>query len=185
MRPGRDGLDLDERDEQGHVTGHFSLRFFHRRPAWENLDHYEKYPAKCFYLTGSWRSSKETEARDVVLQMNGETNPSDDSERELNEIAAYKLRRAMLENNRKAFASLLRYPFYQESGLQVVSVWNSPEEVANNYGKIMHFSYHEIYSSVPHFLQTSSLGSQFMNGSIFIVHGRVTRMCDGACSVKP
>lgn len=184
MLPGGVGVDLDERDAQGHVTGHFSLKFFRPRPAREDPV-YQKYPSKCDDLTGSWQSSSGNEAHDVAVHLDGETVPADDKKRELNETTAYKLREAMLSNNRKAFASLLRYPFYQNSGRWVVGVWHNPEEVIKNYDKIIPFSHNEIRDSVPHVLQTSLDTSQFMNRSVYITHGKVTRICSGACPVIP
>jgi GH24 family phage-related lysozyme (muramidase) len=198
MQPGGVGVDLDERDAQGHVTGHFSLGFFHNRRSWEDPRTYDKYSNKCEALTGSWRSTSGNKTQDVALLGNGEIVPAYDREREMNEITAYKLRRAMLDKNRQAFASLLSYPFYTNGFNRYGGVlhlnektWNNPEDVMNNYDKIINydkmepFSYKEIIEAVPHALQTSVDGSQFMNGSVYLTHGKVTRICSGRCPVIP
>ena len=186
MLPEGVGAELDERDPQGHLTGHFTLRFFRPRPAGEDLAAYDKEDRNtCEYLTGSWRSLSGNKKRKVALFPDGEIDPVYDEEREMNEVTAYKLRRAMLDSNRKSFASLLRYPFTKNSGRWVVGVWNNPEEVVKNYNKIIPFSKKQIKDAVPHILQTSQDTSQFMNGSVFITHGKVTLICGGRCPVLP
>jgi len=192
MRSGGVEVDLDERDKQGLVTGHFSLRFFEPRAAGEDPAIYKKYPTKCSALTGSWRSSSKNEMRDVGLHADGMTDPADDQERELNEATAYKLRQAMLNNNKHAFASLLKYPFYTNGfyrtggALHLVNkTYRSPEEVINYYDGIIHFSYKEIRDAVPHVLDTYPGGSNFMSRSVDLTDGRVTRICAGACPIDP
>lgn len=186
MQPKSAGTDLDERDEKDQVTGHFTLSFFHPHPAWESQENYEKENKDtCSFLTGSWQSSSGNKSFKVVLEEVGDTVLENDSEREMNEGAAYKLRKAMLENDRNTFASLLQYPFHSESDRQKISVWKSPEDVIKNYDNIVPFSHKQIRASVPHALQTSATGSQFMNRSIYLAHGKVTRICAEACPVIP
>ncbi|WP_188795860.1 hypothetical protein [Dyella nitratireducens] len=180
------GVDLDERDEKDQVTGHFTLSFFHPRPDWESQENYQKENKDtCSFLTGSWRSSSGSKPLKVLLQEVGNTVPENDREREINEDTAYKLRKAMLDNDRSAFASLLQYPFHSESDRQKISIWKSPEDVIKNYDRIVLFSYKQIRASVPHALQTSEAGSQFMNRSIYLARGKVTRICAEACPAIP
>ena len=195
MRPGGVGADLDERDAQGRVTGHFSLGFLHlRRP--EDSRTYDKYSDKCDTLTGGWQSSSGKETRDVAVRVDGEIDPAQDKERQMNDITAYKLRKAMLDKNKQSFASLLRYPFYTNGFYRTGGVihltrevWNYPENIIKNYDKMINyqrmepFSYEQVRDAVPHFLTPA--GSVFMNGSVFIEHGKVTRICAGSCPVDP
>jgi hypothetical protein len=59
-----------------------------------------------------------------VIRTDGELVPTDDHKRQLNETVAYKLKQAMLKNDRKTFASMLQYPFHSENTKQNVSTWN-------------------------------------------------------------
>lgn len=186
MQPNSIGIDLDERDKKDAVTGHFNLKFFHQRPVWESEENYKKESKdSCGFLTGKWESPSRNKSFDVSLQQNGVSIPGDDNKREMNEVTAYKLRKAMLDDDRKVFALLLQYPFHSESGHQIVSTWNSPEDVIKNYRNIVHFSFKQIKTSVPHVLQTSGARSQFMNRSIYLENGKVTRICEEACPVMP
>lgn len=186
MLPNSEGVDLDEHSEKGVVTGHFHLKFFHARPAWESEENYKKENKdSCSFLTGEWKSTVGNKTFDVTLQQGGVSAPSDDNWRIENEITAYKLRKAMLEGDRKTFASLLQYPFHSESDHQISNIWNDAEDVIKNYRSIVHFTVKQIQESVPHVLQTSGARSQFMNRSIYLEHGKVIQICAEACPVMP
>lgn len=177
---------LDEREEKDQVTGHFILSFFHPRPTWESQENYEKKNKDtCEFLTGSWQSSDGNARMPVSLRANGEISPEDDLNRAKNEATAYKLRRAMLNKDRNAFASLLHYPFHSQDDHYHNWVWSNPEEVIRNYDKIIFFWQRQIESSVPHILQSAGPESIFMDRSIYLRSGKVTWICAGACPVVP
>ncbi|HET7332586.1 hypothetical protein [Dyella sp.] len=186
MLPNYEDIDLDEHDEKGVVTGHFHLKFFHARPAWESEESYEKENKdSCSFLTGEWRSTAGNKTFDVTLQQVGVSAPADDNWRNENEITAYKLRKAMLEEDRKTFASLLHYPFQSEGDHHISNIWNNAEDVIKNYRSIVHFTAKQIQESVPHALQTSGTRSQFINRSVYLERGKVIQICAEACPVMP
>ena len=181
LRPGGEGVDLVEHDQQGHETGRFDLQIFRPRRFGEVRD---PLPG-CDNLAGTWQPMKGGKSLKVALDLDGDWDPKDNQAQQLNDGTAYKLRRAMLNKDSAAFASLLRYPFYSERGLGVVSVWNGPHDVVDHYNDIVLFPEKAIREAVPHFLAGGGAKSIFMNRSVYIVHGEVTRICEAACPVVP
>jgi hypothetical protein len=181
LRSGGEGVDLVEHDQQGRDTGRFDLQIFRQRRFGEMRN---PLPG-CDNLVGKWQPAKGGKPLNVTLYLAGESNPVYDQARERNEIAAYKLRQAMLDQNPAAFASLLQYPFYSEHGHGVVSVWNSQQDVIDNYKQIVFFPDKAVRDVVPHILAGGGTRSEFMNGSVYIDHGKVTRICEEACPVIP
>lgn len=176
------GALFTEYDEKGVKTGQFSLGFDSPKDAFESEAHYRHRVAQpsCGDLIGTW-SSKSGKILKVNLYRSGTIDPRFDGERKKNEAVASKLRVAMISRNKKEFASLLAYPFYSENAMQDETKWKNPDEVEENYDKIVKFSENEIHAAVPHFLETSAK-TLFMNGSIFIRNGKVTRVCEQVCS---
>lgn len=185
MQPGGVGIDLVERDELGHVTGYFRLTFLHHPPPSWNKN--GRFPSEdCEDLTGNWRSASGNETQEVTIHSVGELNPAYDEQRERNEVTAYKLREAMLNGDRKSFASLLHYPFHMDYVSQMgSSTWNTRGDVVKSYDNMIPFSRDQIRDSVPHILETVGPRSFFMNGSVYITNGKVNLICDGACPVIP
>ena len=183
MRRGNTGVYLTGQDGSGRITGYFHMRFMRPREPWESAADYASTMEQlgCSFLTGTWTSPSGKKVESVSLPQDGVIDPSFDRERAVNEVVAYKLRLAMLNGDTKLFASLLNYPFYSENGMQVPTEWKTPQDVINNYDKIMTFSSDTVRNAVPHVLETA-VKTVFMNGSIFIKGGKVTRICDEACA---
>lgn len=185
-RPAGTGAELGERNEQGQITGHFSLDFVRPRQPWESTAFYEehkrKFPSTCDSPLGTWRPPQGDKALTVVLHRNGEFDLAHDGEEKLDDLAAFKLRKAMLENNRPAFALLLQYPFHSIADRRS-KVWNTPEEVIEHYQEIVRFQPSEIRSAVPHALGAGRTGADFMNGSIYLSQGKITMICDERCPI--
>lgn len=187
LRADGTGADLNEHDTQGRVTGHFSLNFIEHREPWEDPIQYKrsrgKFLQKCDAPLGTWWVAPGSAPLKVVLHRNGEWTPAYDGEEQLDEVAAFKLRKAMLEGNRRAFASLLKYPFYTTNERGSVTTWSNREEVIKHYDDIVPMWPDALRNAVPHVLESGPTGAIFMGGSIYLSHGKVTMMCDGRCPV--
>jgi hypothetical protein len=181
LRPGGAGIDLVEDDQKGRETGRFELEIFRASRFGETSN---PLPG-CDNLAGEWLPMRGGKASPVSLHLDSELDPAYDQWQRLNDETAYILRRAMLEKDAVTFASLLRYPFFSERGLGVVSVWKSPQEVVMHYKDIVLFPKEAIRNAVPHFLASGADQSTFMNRSVTIYQGKVIRVCEAACPVIP
>lgn len=183
MSKGDAGLYLTEQGRSGRITGYFRLMFMRPREPWESAKSYARTMKEsgCSFLTGTWISPSGKRIESVSFHQDGVIDPRFDKRRKVNEVVAYKLRSAMLNGDKKLFASLLDYPFYSENDMQIPTKWNTPSDVVKNYKKIVQFSNDTIRNAVPHILETA-VKTVFMNGSIFIKDGKVTRICDEACA---
>lgn len=182
MQPDKAGANFDARDSEGRVIGEFILKF---HPLNEAHRHDQPQNYGCDSLSGTWLKSAGSHPVLVALHDDGEIIPEDDKARAINEITAYRLRDAMLHNDREAFMRLLSFPFVSETQMQVPSTWGTPQAVIRNYDRIVTFSNKEIERAVPHVLETAAGRSLFMNNSIEIEAGKVTRICEATCSVAP
>jgi hypothetical protein len=177
MQPNDAGIRLQEHGSDGRSTGTFDLQFFAPEQSEQQATH------GCSSLTGTWTSPGEKKSLYVSLHVAGELNPANDAQRQLNEVAAFKLRKAMLEGNHATFASLLNYPFISEDRNHQLTYWENANDVIKNYSEIVKFSVNDIQSAVPHALLSSPSGSEFMGRSIDMSDGKVTRICESTCSM--
>ena len=199
MLPDGTGADLEERNERGQVTGHLSLAFFkpHLEPqsSWaSNWGFYKKHiwnsPPKCTSLTGAWQPEPwdGKPGQLVVLSEAGpDIDPANNEARLKNEATAYQFLQAVLHDDRKKVVSLLYYPFHSYDNSrkgQDTKTWTTPENVLQNYGKILKLTKYQ-RSAVPHILFTNSGVTDFMNRSVYLYNGKITWICAGACPVMP
>jgi hypothetical protein len=182
MQPNNEGASLEARNSEGRFVGQFVLQF---RPLTvsDKDNHSESYG--CDSLSGTWLTAPEIQPEPVSLHDNGVIIPDEDKARETNEATAFKFRDAMLKNERGAFIRLLSFPLITETQMQAPATWESAHDVIRNYDKIVTFSKKTIEKSVPHVLETAAGRSLFMNNSIEIEAGKVTRICEATCSVSP
>ena len=173
------GLVLDAHDKQGVVASHFSLLFFYPISTSTNLNFYKKwYINSCDTMTGIWQPSNGGNAKYVILFMSGQRKSSQTNTLKLNDATAYKLNMAIRKNDRKAFASLLHYPFCTASALGIHKVFTTPSNVIRNYKEIISTLPQDTPAFyMPHFITNDS----FMNGSVYFEDGKVALICLGHC----
>lgn len=184
MLPSRNGMNLVERDAQGKVTGHFSLVFTY--PSGPNYDaasvkkHISDYD--CSYVKGSWHPASDNRSLQVELWSSGEQTQADQQARKLNDEAAYKVQMALLNNNKKSFASLLKYPFCTSRFGRGRTLWKSPEDVIAHYKQISRLAAPAyLHEGVPHAIDTHGKISDWMGDTMEFEDGKVKSMCDGSC----
>ncbi len=178
LRSNGSGADLDERDSAGKVTGHFSLEFVeHPRPG------NQRYTPTCDGPIGMWRPKSGGDTLKVDLGINGEWIPGNESEEALDEAAAFKLRKAILQENHKAFAALLKYPFYTVTYPESFKKFDTPEDVIKHYNEVVTIPLEDVRNSVPHVLGAGPDGAYFLQESAYLSNGKVKMICDGRCPV--
>ena len=166
-------------DDQSNITGHFYLKF--RDPGFWINDKNQKVPYgdDCSQMDGEWVSLDNNVVKKVVLGIDGEISfpPTDVAKR--NEEVASKVREALLENNRRAFAGLLDYPFHVYLGNGGSLVLNSPKDVVRHFAEVAIFSKSGIFKSVPRYLHSyASISTLDVDsGDIVIDSGKVRRIC--------
>ncbi|MBB6241622.1 hypothetical protein [Rhodanobacter sp. MP1X3] len=183
LRADATGADLDERDSQGHPTGHISLSFAQHLEPWQDPVSAKEYPARCDAPLGTWQSLSTNKSRRIDLHRDGEWVAGNEGEEQMDDIVALKLRRAILVNDRSAFAALLQYPFYTVGFRSGFHAWNRPEDVIKYYAEIMRIPDIFVREAVPHVLAANATGAAFMRGSVYLAHGKVTMVCEGRCPI--
>ena len=199
MLPAGAGVDLEERNEHGQVSGHLSLAFFEPHVApqvdWgDDWGFYQKHirnsPSKCFYLTGVWQPEpwEGKPGQLITLHEAGpDIDPAENKARLKNEATAYQFRQALLHDDRKRVVSLFHYPFHSFDNSrngQVTKTWMTPKSVLHNYDQIIKLTKYQ-RSAVPHILFTSAGVTDFMNRSVYLYEGKITWICAGACPTMP
>jgi hypothetical protein len=182
LRADATGADLDERDHQGHPTGHISLSFAEHLEPWQDPVLAKRYPARCDAPLGTWQSVSTKKSLRIDLHRDGEWIAGNEGEEQMDDIVALKLQRAILANDRVAFAALLQYPFYT-TGFRRFHGWARPEDVIKHYAQIMRIPDTVVRQAVPHILAANSTGAAFIGGGVYLAHGKVTMMCEGRCPV--
>lgn len=180
LRPDGSGADLDERDASGKVTGRFALEFTQQVPGY-SLEMLKKYPLRCDAPVGIWRAAPTGNALEVKLARDGESIPGNEAEERVDEAAAFKLRNAILQKNRKSFAALLNYPFYLMTYPETFRKFATPEDVIKHYDEIVTMPLEEVSDSVPHVLGAASGSAYFLRGSVYLSGGKVKMICEGTC----
>ena len=184
MRPAGAGMDLVEQNAQGKITGYFSLKFTY--PTGPNYNaasvqrHISDYD--CSYVTGTWRPVSNSHPVKVRLSSIGEQTPAEQQVRELNDEAAYKVQKAILDNDIKEFAAVLEYPFCTSRHSGGVTWWKSPDDVISHYEQIAKLADPLLLrSAVPHAIDTLGKSSNWMMDTMEFENGKVRAMCDDAC----
>lgn len=174
------GMVLEEHDSSGRVTAHFSLLFFYPIPSWMTASGYKKgFSNTCDSLIGSWQAASGGKAFYVALRGGPDVSPSAKHDMASNDATAYQLKQAMLHDDRKAFVSLLHYPFCTSYG--AIKAWFTPAEVLKHYHQIASmFEPDQWTRAIPHFRYVD-----FVNGSVVFYQGKVAMMCVGQCPVVP
>jgi hypothetical protein len=184
MLPGKVDVNLDEYDHSGSgkPTGYFELNFSNRRNSSSNS--LISKDSGCDYLVGTWNSFGSKTKYPVELGLTGELDPAGDKAREVNEVTALMLKNAMLKADRKAFASLLRYPFCSAGEDELTHIWDTPQSVIAHYQEIMPFTLEEVRDSSVHILQSFGSTTLYMKQSVVIQNGKVISICADSCSSK-
>jgi len=183
LRPDGSGADLDERDTSGKVTGHFALEFIQQVPGY-NPEMLKKYPLTCEAPVGIWRPASTGNTLKVKLGRDGESIPGNEGEEAADEAAAFKLRNAILQKNRKLFAALLNYPFFVVSYPENFKKFATPDDVIKHYDEVMTIPLEEVRDSVPHVLGAHSGTAYYLRDSVYLSNGKVKMICDGRCPVS-
>lgn len=183
FRADANSADLDERDSQGHPTGHISLSFAEHLEPGQDPVLAKKYPARCDAPTGTWQSISTNKSFLIELHRDGTWIAGNEDEEQMDDLAAFKLRRAILANDKVAFAALLQYPFYTVGIPSRFHTRSDSEDVIKLYPEIMRIPHIDVRKAVPHILEAIGLGADFMDGSVYLAHGKVTMMCEGRCPV--
>lgn len=164
---------------RGSILGRFYLKF-PDEGFWIN-DKNEKVPYgdDCSSMYGTYVSSDRKVVEKVSLGIDGEVRYPQDGVALKNEEAAAKIRKSLLENDRRAVASLLDYPFHVYSADGNSSVLLSPDDVIKHFSRVAIFSRQGVSHSVPHYLQSYASTStlDIDSGDIVIDNGKVRRIC--------
>jgi hypothetical protein len=176
LRPNGSGADLDERDMSGKVTGHFNLEFTEQVPGYN-----PQYPLTCEAPMGLWRAASLRNELKVKLGRDGEWIPGNEGEEIVDEAVAFKLRNAILQENRRSFAALLNYPFYVLTYPENFKKFATAEDVIKHYDDIVTMPHEEVLESVPHVLGAHSGSAYFLRNSVYLSNGKVKMICVGSC----
>jgi hypothetical protein len=182
MLHGGSDINLTEMDQSGRVTGHLVLAFVYPKDRPPPASVYD-----CFAVSGHWYDPSRKVTLPVDLLSVGELLPSDVPTQELNDLAAFKVQKAILEHNPAAFASQLRYPFCTSNylhGKRVSKIWNDKGEVIAHYNQIVNDNIlpsMTVLHAVPHFLEIMGNTSNWMGYSMPIKSGKVMALCNESC----
>jgi hypothetical protein len=181
LRSDGSSADLDERDASGKITGHFTLKFTQQVPGYN-----QKYPLTCEAPIGIWQAASTSNSPKLKVELgrDGESVPGNEGEEADDEAAAFKLRNAILQKNRKSFAALLNYPFFVVSYPETFKKFATPEDVIKHYDEVMTMPLEEVRDSVPHVLGADSGAAYYLRGSVYLSNGKVKMICEGTCPVS-
>ncbi|WP_139351377.1 hypothetical protein [Rhodanobacter sp. B05] len=184
MRSSGAGMDLVERDAQGKTTGYFSLLFTYPTGPGYDAAGVQKHVSDydCSYVTGTWHSASDSHPIKVKLYSSGEQTPAEQQARESNDEAAYKVQKALLSNDRKEFASALKYPFCTSRYRVGVTWWKSPHDVIAHYKQIAILADPlSLRPAVPHAIETVGKLSYWIGDTMEFENGKMQAMCDASC----